>query len=332
MPVEWIKRAVELIGEGKAFAVITISAVEGSAPRETGAKMIVTQQGQWGTIGGGALEFAAAEHARTLLHEPEGVIQFEEFPLGPALGQCCGGRVLLRYERLGANDRKWLEQAQKTARDKAVSVERALSNGGWRIADAPAGGTAGAVSLLDGNGNTLAAIPDPAEIHSIRETVSDQKIPVYVFGAGHVGKAMMPYLALLAVSIVWIDRRKDAFPKQDDSVISRICTDRETEIAASAPPGACFFIMTHDHQLDYDIVHRVLERGDAAYCGLIGSSTKRARFEKRLKRAGLSETQLEHLRCPIGASGVDSKLPAVIALAAVHEMLLAHQEYKKGKT
>jgi xanthine dehydrogenase accessory factor len=331
MSVEWIERAIELIGEGESFTVITICAAEGSAPREAGAKMIVTRHKQWGTIGGGALEFEAAAHARALLSEEASTSLFEEFPLGPALGQCCGGRVLLLYERIGPTARAWLEDTRNLVSDnKDVVLERTFPGGDWRPSDQSAAVQNNTIELFSAiNEAHPKGIPDPAAITRIREVVSNQRIPVYIFGAGHVGKELARILSALPVTVTWIDRRADVFPESID--VSTVPTDRETEIVDSAPPGACFFVMTHDHQLDYDLVLHIMKRADGAYCGLIGSFTKRVRFEKRLRRAGVSDTQIEHLRCPIGAGGVKSKLPAVIALGAAHEMLIAHQQYQKGE-
>lgn len=333
MTAEWIERALDLIGEGKSFAVVTVCAIEGSAPREAGAKMIVTHDRQWGTIGGGALEFTAAARGRALLEEPKDAFLFEEFPLGPALGQCCGGRVLLSYERFDARDRDWLRQAHGAlSENETAIVERSVPDGAWRIVENAREAENRAVILFGGDGAAFVeTIPQPEAITRIRETISDQRISVYLFGAGHVGKAIAQCLSMLPVSLTWVDRREDSFPEGARAGANFIRTDEETDIAAAARAGACFFVMTHSHQLDYDLVQKILERGDGAYCGLIGSKTKRARFEKRLRRAGLSEAQLKRLYCPIGAGGLESKLPSVIALAAVHEMLLAHESYKKGR-
>ena len=108
-----------------------------------------------------------------------------------------------------------------------------------------------------------------------------------------------------------------------------IASEDEVAVAQSAPAGACFFVVTHSHQLDYELVLEILKRGDSAYCGLIGSQTKRSRFERRLRRAGVSQDAVEGLICPIGGGSLKSKHPAVIALSAIHEMLLAHQAHRK---
>lgn len=332
MAAQWINDALKLTSEGKPFFVITVCAVEGSAPRETGAKMIVSHDKQWGTIGGGALEFTAAAHGRALLENQERHFAFEEFPLGPALGQCCGGRVLLSYERFGARDRVWLQQARDVlAENGAVVLERKLPGGAWRVIDHDGAEQGEPVILIGENGDIASdKFSASGDITHIRETISDARVPVYLFGAGHVGKAIAQHLALLPVDLHWIDRREDSFPEAAHSSAHLIHTDQETDIVANAPPSAGFFVLTHSHQLDYDLVMAILKRGDSAYCGLIGSKTKRARFEGRLRRAGVSDMQLQHLRCPIGENGMGSKLPSFIALNAVHEMLRAVESYKKA--
>ncbi len=334
MTVDWIGRAITLIGKGQPVAVITVCAVEGSAPREPGAKMIISRDAQWGTIGGGALEHLASMRAGALLKETPGIIRFEEFPLGPALGQCCGGRVVVSYEFLCERDLDWLGKAQTAiACNGKVTLERNIPDGPWRIVEGADGKADAPLSFFAADDTALSERrPVPESIARVREHVRDRRTPVFLFGAGHVGKEIARCLAPLPVTLSWIDRRDGVFPDSAGAMVQYLQTDDETGLVASAPAGACFFVMTHSHQLDFNLVREILKRGDSAYCGLIGSATKRARFRRRLIRAGASDAQIEHLCCPIGADGLNSKLPAVIALSAVHEMLLADQSFRTQST
>jgi len=132
----------------------------------------------------------------------------------------------------------------------------------------------------------------------------------------------------LPVAATWIDRRAERLAGVDAENVKIIATDDEIAVARAAPARACSFVLTHSHQLDYDLVLETLKRGDGAYCGLIGSQTKRSRFERRLRRAGVGQDAIERLVCPIGGAGLESKDPAVIALSAIHEMLLAHESHQ----
>lgn len=145
---------------------------------------------------------------------------------------------------------------------------------------------------------------------------------LYMFGAGHVGKAVMAAIHKLPFSVTWVDERADEFPSFVPKHAERV-TDRDpVEVVESAPAGSLFLVFTHSHQLDYAITAAVLKRGDARYCGLIGSKTKRARFENRLLRERLiTEKDLPKLTCPIGVEGVTGKEPEVIAAAAVAQLL-----------
>jgi len=155
--------------------------------------------------------------------------------------------------------------------------------------------------------------------------VSPPDCVVYLFGAGHVGRALAEILGQLPCRVAWIDERKDAFPAVAPANVATIRTDDPAAEAARAPKGAHVLVMTHSHARDQQIVEAVLRRGDFAYLGLIGSATKRARFVARLRAAGIAEAALARLVCPIGAEGIPGKEPGVIALAAAAEIMRRHR-------
>ncbi len=151
-----------------------------------------------------------------------------------------------------------------------------------------------------------------------------------LYGAGHVGRAIARLLVDVPCRMVWIDERESAFDASDGNHeplpaaphIQRICTEPvEAEVVAAAP-GAFYLVLTHRHDLDLSIVQSILARGDAGFVGLIGSRTKRARFEARLRgRGGIDDARLATMTCPIGLPGIGGKAPAVIALAVVAQLL-----------
>ncbi|MEO7246157.1 MAG: xanthine dehydrogenase accessory protein XdhC [Rubrivivax sp.] len=151
-----------------------------------------------------------------------------------------------------------------------------------------------------------------------------------LYGAGHVGRAIVRALADIECRVRWVDERADAFPPgavqrsgaHPGSVEAVVADPIEAEVDA-APEGACHLILTHSHDLDLRLTGAVLHRraGDARWIGLIGSATKRARFEHRLTERGLSTEVLARLVCPIGLAGVGSKAPAEIAVAVVAQLL-----------
>ena len=142
-----------------------------------------------------------------------------------------------------------------------------------------------------------------------------------LFGAGHVGRALVKALADIDCNISWVDSREDQFPSDIPAHTQRIVSDTQTDEVMTAPANTCFVIMTHNHQLDQDLCEAVLKRDDFRFCGLIGSMTKKHKFEHRLRAKGLSESKLDKLKCPIGVSGISGKEPAVIAVAVAAQLL-----------
>ena len=338
--------------------------------------MIVTERDLFGTIGGGRLEYRALRLARALLREGAPA-RTKEFPLGPELGQCCGGQVALHFQRIAGEDRAWLdplrrwiaegrEAALVFGRDDASGRRLAVSAGemagdlGARTPAAlraarsslvlpPLAGEArwGSASTLGGGRSRAARPPSnlppqagegfatPPAGKSIDALVSEEgwivvrvsppDCVVYLFGAGHVGRALAAILGQLPCRAVWIDERKDAFPPAVPANVATLRAGDPATEAARAPKGAYILVMTHSHARDQAIVEAVLRRGDFAYLGLIGSATKRARFAARLRAAGIGEAALARLVCPIGAEGIPGKEPGVIALAAATEIMRRHR-------
>jgi xanthine dehydrogenase accessory factor len=143
-----------------------------------------------------------------------------------------------------------------------------------------------------------------------------------LYGAGHVGRAIVQLLAGLPCQVQWIDEREDEFPPGAlPAHIHKICVEPVQAEVALAPPSACYLVLTHSHDLDLAISHAVLQRGDFGFFGLIGSRTKRARFEHRLRGRGVSDAQLARMVCPIGLPGIPGKAPELMAVAVVAQLL-----------
>jgi xanthine dehydrogenase accessory factor len=241
---------------------VVLSRVRGSSPREAGTEMFVGSGALWGTIGGGQLEYLAIDAARAMLRE--GVLtRALDVPLGPEIGQCCGGRVELALTRMRASDR--LAALARAARHDA-------------------------------------ALPH-----------------VYVMGAGHVGRALADLWQHLPVRCILIDTRPEEIALCTAAVERRVSVLPEAEIA-NAPPGSAVIVLTHDHGLDFLLTAAALDRGDAAYVGMIGSASKRAKFRAWAKRHAGAQN-IDTLTCPIGASGSRDKRPGVIAAFVVAEVM-----------
>ena len=151
------------------------------------------------------------------------------------------------------------------------------------------------------------------------------RFTLQLYGAGHVGRAIVRLLATLPCHVQWIDERESEFPPEAlPPHIQRVCVDPVQAEVAVAPPGAHYLVLTHSHALDLALALAILQRGDFAWFGLIGSRTKRARFEHRLLERGLPAADLQRMVCPIGLPGIRGKAPEVIALAVVAQLMGEH--------
>jgi xanthine dehydrogenase accessory factor len=321
----WWAQAAELIARGEPAVLVTICSVAGSAPREAGTKMLVWQDGQHGTVGGGNLEFTIADQARKLL-AADAPYRFQSYPLGPLLGQCCGGRVGVLLERIDAASKAWLEAigAAEEAGHPYMIHTKLLEDAIARHIDdlhgvAALAADAAPVRLTGPGGKPV----DPAQKFDVVGLVIAERVdprPLLVmFGAGHVGKALAPIVATLPFRLAWYDNR-DELGGSDVTIADDLVARAE-----ATPPDALYLVFTQSHTIDYDLTRAILKRGDFRYCGLIGSATKRARFEKRLVADGIPRSALARLVCPIGAIGLTSKAPEVLAIAIAAELLLTVQ-------
>jgi xanthine dehydrogenase accessory factor len=149
----------------------------------------------------------------------------------------------------------------------------------------------------------------------------DACIELYLFGAGHVGQAVVRAFGDLPVMIHWIDNRDNMLPVVARSGVRTVCTDTPEAEIDGAPGGSYFLVMTHDHGLDQRLSEQILKRDDFAYFGLIGSRSKRRNFETRMRRRGLDPEKFARMTCPIGIVGIASKQPAQIAISVAAEIL-----------
>jgi xanthine dehydrogenase accessory factor len=249
--------------------LVSVRASQGSVPREAGTWMAVFARRVLGTVGGGHLEHEAIALARAALSgallPPE-----RRFALGPSLGQCCGGVMVLGFEPVAP--------AQASAcLERLRAAERAA------------------------------------------------RLPVALFGGGHVGRAIVRALAPLPVRVHWIDSRDEIFP---EALPDPVRTDHSAPVEAAVAdlePGSRVLVMSFSHAEDLEIVaaclRRVRARADLPFIGLIGSATKWATFRHRLEARGFGADDLARVTCPIGVPGVVGKEPAVIAAAVAAQLM-----------
>ncbi|MGA6104563.1 xanthine dehydrogenase accessory protein XdhC [Pseudomonas solani] len=251
--MSWISALAELQQRSEACVLVTIIEERGSTPRNSGSKMVVSDDRIYETIGGGHLEFKAMEIAREMLRTRTQDTRLERFSLGASLGQCCGGATVLLFEPMG-----------------------------------------------------------------------QPQAHIALFGAGHVGRALVPLLASLPCKVRWIDSRENEFPAFIPAGVEKVVNDDVVDEVERMPVGSYFIVMTHNHQLDLELTAEILKRNDFAYYGLIGSKTKRVKFEHRLRDRGFATETVQRMRCPMGIAEVKGKLPAEIAISIAGEIIATY--------
>ena len=307
---EWIAQARDAARRGERLAMVTVIGAQGSTPRERGARMLVWPDRFTGTIGGGALERQALDQARKLLTQDRRRYALQDYPLGPLLGQCCGGHVRLLVEQLDGTSLTWLDDAAiACTAGAAFTLEAALD---------PVGLTRMVLPMTEDAPQDGPRTPIP-EVLRLSETFQPAKPKLILFGAGHVGQAVARTFAPLPFDVEWLASREDLRPEAGGTRAEILDEDDLIACIGVAPPDALYAIFTHSHDLDYRLTTAVLARGDFRYLGLIGSHTKRVRFERRLRDDGF--TDLARLTCPIGIPGLKNKAPAVIAISLAAELL-----------
>lgn len=253
--------AAHWLAQGAPAVLVEVAEARGSVPREPGTRMLVSATAVAGTIGGGHLEWQAIARARERLAAGDAAASDWPVALGPSLGQCCGGALVLRFSPLT---------------EAAVAA--------WP------------------------AVPPRFRLH--------------LFGAGHVGRALVQALAGVPCEIVWVDERESEFPAGPlPAQVERVCVEPVEAEVAQGRPGDFYLVLTHSHALDLALTEAILRRGDFGWFGLIGSASKRARFEHRLAQKGLPPEVIARMVCPIGLPGITGKQPGVVAVSVAAQLL-----------
>ncbi len=332
---DWVSTLSAAVAAGRGAVLVSVVAARGSVPRAPGTRMVVTVDEIGGTIGGGHLEHKAIEIARNLLVDG-GRRALHRFPLGASLGLCCGGVVQLLFEPV-RESAGWLDAVRRLRTERAgcalVTPVRGDAAAGRVVTATTALGTLGTAGdddeattlaramLAGSDGPKLVRLGAGTGLEVFVEIVRRTDFVVMLFGAGHVGRAVVRALAGIDCRIRWVDTRDEAFPATTPANVDCVSTDAPEAEVAAALPGAYFLVMTHSHPQDEALAERILARGDFAYFGLIGSLSKRRQFERRLEARGTPRSRLATMTCPIGIDGIAGKEPDVIAIAVAAELL-----------
>lgn len=288
-----------------AVVRIVVADVKGSTPREVGASMLVWKGPngleQSGTIGGGTLEFEAMKAA---FSSP----RLRRIPLGPSLGQCCGGAVTLLTEVFETADDIPTDVYARGPNIMPMTVQKALK------------------------GVRREGLTSPRLIQDwMIEPVSPLMRPIWLWGAGHVGRAIANVLAPLPqFAVTWIDTHADRFPDVLPATATQLIAANPAHLVAHAPNDAEHLVLTYSHALDLELCHQILSH-PFAFAGLIGSDTKWARFRSRLTDLGHTTAQIDRICCPIGQPKL-GKHPQAIAVGVAASLISSAEQIETLKT
>lgn len=275
-------------------ARVVVADIKGSTPREIGASMLVWNSpnglAQSGTIGGGTLEFEAMKTAFT-------APRLQRIPLGPNLGQCCGGAVTLLTEIFETTDNIPNDVYARGPNVMPLSVQKALK------------------------GVRREGCLEPRLIDTwMIEPVSPPMRPIWLWGAGHVGRSIANVIVPLPqFSLTWIDTAADRFPDTLPPNVDQIIATNPADLVRHAPETAEHLVLTYSHALDLELCHQILSH-PFTFAGLIGSTTKWARFRTRLGALGHTSAQIDRICCPIGQPEL-GKHPQAIAVGVAARLI-----------
>ena len=285
------------------IARVLILKTYGSAPRDEGTTMLIWGSGQFGTIGGGELEYQVTRLAKKIIVDNKGS-KIKKFSLGPDMGQCCGGAVELLIEILDETKVKFLSVNDGFFARPVFNDEKSLN----------------VLALIKSYRNKSVPIKTLFKDGWLFEPVTKEKELIWIYGAGHVGTAIANILSQLSqFSVTCIDTSQNRYPDDFPKTVEKLITKNPGHIVQYAPTETHHLILTYSHTMDLEICHKLLQH-DFATAGLIGSKTKWARFKKRLNELGHRFEQINRIICPIGDPSF-GKSPYEIAIG-VASMLL----------
>ena len=335
----WLDALASAQASGQDSVLVTVFRTRGSSPREVGASMLVTEREIADSIGGGQLEYQCTAVACRWFRDGDTARPWTRtFPLGVTGGQCCGGTVDVLFEPITADRGTWVSkllefrerqqpvvlatsvdpQGEVHRRIVVEAIDSALPLPLQQVAsDLLEGRATGCRTRQEGQAGTAVML----------ERLNGYDLEIAVFGAGHVGTAMIHALHPLPVRLHWIDSRGGVFPQSLPANVRAHQHADPAQAVARLPADCYYLVMTHSHAQDFDICTAIMERGPFKYLGLIGSRTKRRRFERRWRQLGLDDGQFRAVTCPIGIAGIHGERPHEIAVATAAQVLCLHGQH-----
>ena len=306
------------LAAGRSVGLATLLATRGSMPRHEGARMAVLASGaQMGTVGGGALERLAIERATAARRDGAAGL---EWVTSGASDMACGGDALLAVRALTARDLPVLLALHGALeRDEPVVVEER-----WADASAP--------ELVLAPAERVSRPTWDAASATYREPVCAPS-RLHVFGAGHVGAALVGLAAQVGFEVRVYDDRPELARGASLPAAASVACGPFDELAAAAQigPRDSVVVLTHGHAHDEAVLLAVLTRDvQPAYVGCIGSRRKAALTREHLAAAGVPRERADAVHLPIGEA-IGAVTPSEIAVSIVAQLVRCRTERREGK-
>jgi len=349
----WLDPVKTEISLNNGFVLLTIIATKGSTPCTNGDKIVFTKnENSFGSIGGGNLEFKSLAFAKEMLGQKMNTRQLVKYPLGATLGQCCGGYVKVLFESFIDDDEdlshnnSWIEQVSalyKKGEDFILatiididkknhsSTQKCIYTNNNFYSSLSNKKLSNFIEESASNLMQSAQSPTIVEFEDDSETKaqvllekvnSSEVLPVVVFGAGHISRALMPIIINLPIKLYWIDDRQEQFDQYvgDTSQINIICDDFLTSMA-DLPNEIYTLVITYSHQIDFEICEKMIIQNNFSYLGMIGSSIKGRKFRDRFAQKNYSKDVIDKFTCPIGEKQKLLKSPTSIAITIAMDLI-----------
>ena len=357
----WLKHLRAAIALNNGFVLITIIATKGSTPCSNGDKIVCTaSEVIFGSIGGGNLEFKALSLAKDMLSNKDNSNQLIKYPLGATLGQCCGGYVKVLFESFVRSNSSlkdkdsWVEKISKHFIDSedfilATSVDNdrnsQLDKQKFLLTQNQFYSSSNNKKfskfvedhsnklLQNSQTSTLVEFEDETGLKSdvcLEKIASSELLPVAIFGAGHISRALMPILINLPIKLFWIDDRQDQFDKyQGDTSQLKIICDDIVESVSDLPDNVYCLVITYSHKIDFEVCEKMIIQNNFSYLGMIGSSIKGKKFRDRFIQKNYPEEVIKKFTCPIGAKQKFLKSPTAIAVTIAMDLINFIEDQKQ---
>ena len=314
---------------GGDAVLVTIVASSGSAPRGTGARMLVTEKGRiCGTIGGGAVEYKSEQLAAEILQTKRSRQEnFRLFKNDVAdLGMVCGGTVDVYFRFIPSGDTEVLRLIEQSA-DVFSALEPS-----WLITELTEGGLSvyGEKRGLIGEkvpAEVIEALTArPAQIEAGGKTYYCEKLlqpgRVYIFGGGHIAQALAPALLAADFPCVVLDDRPDFLRPElfGGAATRRIDPEDVSDVIAELDENDYVCIMTRGHKDDMNIQRQIM-RSPVRYIGVIGSARKQRAVKEQILALGYAEAEFDKVVSPIGLD-IGAETPAEIAVSITAQLIM----------